>query len=75
MVGPGYATPPRYGGSSLPSISMGLNDQERKRAWSQVKQAEQELQEEEAAAILASEKRERRRRELMDAKRFFLDLD
>jgi hypothetical protein len=75
MVGPGYATPTRYGGSSVHPIRAGLSDQERKRAWSEVEQAEQELQEEEAAAILASEKRERRRREIMDAKRSFLDLD
>lgn len=75
MVGPGFATPPRYGGSSLRLINIDLTDQERKRAWSQVEQAEQELLEEEAAAILASEKRERRRQELMDAKRSFLDLD
>jgi len=75
MVGPGYATPPRYGGSSSRPIGVGLSDQERKRAWSEVLQNEQELEEEEAAAILASEKRERRRRELIDAKRSFLDLD
>jgi hypothetical protein len=75
MVGPGYATPPRYGGSIVHPISAGLSDQERKRAWSEVEQAEHELQEEEAAAILASEKRERRRREIMDAKRRFLNLD
>jgi hypothetical protein len=75
MVGPGYATPPRYGGSSIHPISARLSDQELKRAWSEVEQAEQELQEEEAAAILASEKRERRRREIMDAKRSFLDLE
>ena len=75
LVGIGYATPPRYGqNSSRPDVS-GPSDQERKRAWSEVLQTEQELDEEEAAAILASEKRERRRRELMDAKRSFLDLD
>ena len=75
MVGLGHATPPRYGGSSSRPIGVGLSDQERKRAWSEVLQNEQELEEEEAAAILASEKRERRRRELIDAKRSFLDLD
>jgi len=75
MVGPGYATPPRHGGSSSRLVGVGSTDQERKRAWSQVEQAEQELQEEEAAAILASEKRQRRRKDIMDAKRSFLDLD
>lgn len=75
MVGPGYATPPRYGGSSSRPIGVDLSEQERKRAWSQVLQTEQEIEEEEAAAILASEKREMRRRELMNAKRSFLDLD
>ena len=75
MVGPGYATPPRYGGSSSRPISVGLDDEERKRAWSEVLQTEQELAEEEAAAIVASEKRERRRRELMNVKRSFLDLE
>lgn len=75
MVGPGYATPPRYGGSSPRPIGVGLSKQERKRVWSEVLQTEQEIEEEEAAAILASEKRERRRREMMDAKRSFLDLD
>lgn len=30
MVGPGYATPPRYGGSSSRPIGVGLSDQERK---------------------------------------------
>jgi hypothetical protein len=75
MVGPGYATPPRYGVSSSHPIALGLSDEERKRAWSKVLQTEQEIEEEEAAAILASEKRERRRRELMDAKRSFLNLE
>ena len=75
MVGPGYATPPRYGGSSSHPIGLGLSDEERKRAWSKVLQTEQEIEEEEAAAILASEKRERRRRELTDAKRSFLNLE
>lgn len=75
MVGPGYATPPRYGGSSSRPIGVGLSEQERKRAWSKVLQTEKEIEEEEAAAILASERRERRRQELMDAKRSFLDLD
>ena len=75
LVGIGYATPPRYGqNSSRPDVS-GPSDQERKRAWSEVLQTEQELDEEEAAAILASEKREKRRQQLMDAKRSFLDLD
>lgn len=75
MVGIGYATPPRYGPSDLRPVIAGLTDQERKRAWSEVEQAERELQEEEDEAILASEKRERRKQELMDAKRSFLNRD
>jgi hypothetical protein len=75
MVGPGYATPPRYGGSNSHSVKAGLSDQELKRAWSKVEQVEQEIDEEEAEAILASERRKRRRQELMDTKRSFLDLE
>jgi len=58
MIGPGFATPPRHGDSGLLPSSAGPSDQERKRAWSEVKQAEQEIEEEAAADILASEKRE-----------------
>ena len=60
MVGLGFATLPRHGGSSLLPVSTGRSDQERKRTWSEVEQAKQEIEEEEVAAILASEKRERR---------------
>jgi hypothetical protein len=75
LVGPGHPTPPRFGHQSMRPISVGPSDQECKRAWSEVLQTEQELEEEEAQATLVSRNRERRRQELMAAKRRFVVFD
>lgn len=60
IVGHSYAMPTRFGGSRSRPIVIDRSDQERKKAWSEVLQTEQELEAGEAVAISASEKRERR---------------
>jgi hypothetical protein len=74
-VGPGHATPPRYGNETVPRLGEGTNlvqklsERPRKRTLSEVMREEEQLEVEEAAAAAERQKRKSRREEIEAAKR------
>lgn len=73
LVGPGQVTPTRDGGPRSRQASEDSSAQRRKRAWSEVMRAEEELEAEEAKADRAKRRIDMKRKEIAAAKRLFVE--